>query len=219
MYYAGRFISGASGGAFSIVTPLYTAEVGEKTIRGALGTYYEFMLAVGVEFSYIIGGSVSVFWLCIICGIVPIVFGILFSFMPESPYYYVAQVCFKIHEIPHKSGNFLGPNRGSHSSPKVATRARIRCFEGAARNSRYLLHTEQETKFQRIYNDGGQEKHRHRFRLDGFPTVWRSQRCRLQHDQNLPGNKSCLLIKKDENNRHFLETSKTKVNTKEDEKA
>lgn len=94
MYYAGRFISGASGGAFSIVTPLYTAEVGEKTIRGALGTYYEFMLAVGVEFSYVIGGSVSVFWLCIICGIVPIVFGILFSFMPESPYYYVAQVWF-----------------------------------------------------------------------------------------------------------------------------
>lgn len=92
MYYAGRFITGMSGGAFSIVSPLYTAEIGEKHIRGSLGTYYEFMLAVGVEFSYVVGGSVSVFWLCIICGTVPVIFASIFVFMPESPYYYVSKV-------------------------------------------------------------------------------------------------------------------------------
>lgn len=92
MYYVGRFITGMSGGAFSIVAPVYTAEIGEKHIRGALGTYYEFMLAVGVEFSYVVGGLVSVFWLCIICACVPIVFAIMFFFMPESPYYLIQKV-------------------------------------------------------------------------------------------------------------------------------
>ncbi|KAL0266537.1 UNVERIFIED_CONTAM: hypothetical protein PYX00_009048 [Menopon gallinae] len=88
MYYAGRFVAGVGGGAFSIVAPQYTAEIGEKSIRGALGSYYEFMLAVGVEFSYVVGGSVSVFWLSVISGVVPVVFAVLFFFMPESPYYY-----------------------------------------------------------------------------------------------------------------------------------
>lgn len=93
MYYIGRILAGISGGAFSIVAPVYTAEIGEKEIRGALGTYYEFMLAVGVEYSYIVGGFVSVFWLSIICGVVPIVFAAVFVFMPESPYFLIAKVC------------------------------------------------------------------------------------------------------------------------------
>lgn len=92
MFYAGRFITGMSGGAFSIISPLYTAEIGEKRIRGSLGTYYEFMLAVGVEFSYIVGGYVSVFWLCLTSGAIPVVFACIFVFMPETPYHLVSQV-------------------------------------------------------------------------------------------------------------------------------
>ncbi|KAK6640626.1 hypothetical protein RUM44_012322 [Polyplax serrata] len=91
MFYAGRFITGMSGGAFSIISPLYTAEIGEKRIRGSLGTYYEFMLAVGVEFSYIVGGYVSVFWLCLTSGAIPVVFACIFVFMPETPYHLVSQ--------------------------------------------------------------------------------------------------------------------------------
>ena len=92
MFYAGRFITGLCGGAFSIISPIYTGEIGDKNIRGSLGTYYEFMLAAGVEFSYVIGGITSVFWFSITCGLIPILFGIIFIFVPDSPYYYVSKV-------------------------------------------------------------------------------------------------------------------------------
>lgn len=45
----------------------------------------------GILFVYAVGSGTSVFVLSLVCGCIPIVFGIIFVFMPESPYYWVSK--------------------------------------------------------------------------------------------------------------------------------
>lgn len=47
------------------------------------------MITIGILFVYAVGAGVNVFWLSIICGIIPLIFGVVFMFMPESPAYLV----------------------------------------------------------------------------------------------------------------------------------
>ncbi|PSN36458.1 hypothetical protein C0J52_18340 [Blattella germanica] len=89
MYMAGRFITGMMGGAFSLTAPVYTSEIAEKEIRGALGSYFQLMVTIGILFVYGIGSAVEPMHLSMICGIVPLVFGVIFFFMPETPLYHL----------------------------------------------------------------------------------------------------------------------------------
>ncbi|XP_029710984.1 facilitated trehalose transporter Tret1-like [Aedes albopictus] len=89
MLMAGRFLLGAGGGAFCIAAPTYTAEIAEPSIRGTLGTFCELMITVGILFVYAVEAVGSVRMLSAICGAIPIVFGAIFFFMPESPYYFI----------------------------------------------------------------------------------------------------------------------------------
>ncbi|KAK6618642.1 hypothetical protein RUM43_013033 [Polyplax serrata] len=91
MVYGGRIILGMAGGAFAVAAPVYTAEIAENSIRGALGSYFQLMVTVGVLFVYVVGGKVSAQLLSIICGVVPLVFGAIFFFMPESPEYLLSK--------------------------------------------------------------------------------------------------------------------------------
>jgi SP family facilitated glucose transporter-like MFS transporter 8 len=89
MYMVGRFITGMMGGAFSLTAPAYTSEISEKEIRGMLGSYFQLMVTVGILFVYGLGSVMTVFTLSVVCGIVPLVFGVFFIFMPETPLYYL----------------------------------------------------------------------------------------------------------------------------------
>lgn len=89
LFYIGRFITGFSGGAFCVTAPMYTAEISEKDIRGSLGSYFQLLLTVGILLSYLLGTVVNMFQLSIISAIVPIIFCVVFSFMPETPMYYL----------------------------------------------------------------------------------------------------------------------------------
>lgn len=91
MLLVGRVILGIAGGAFCIAAPIYTAEIAQNDIRGSLGSYFQLMLTVGILFVYAVGAGVSVFILGIICGVIPIIYGAIFVFMPESPLYYVSK--------------------------------------------------------------------------------------------------------------------------------
>lgn len=42
------------------------------------------MLTIGILFVYAVGAGVNVFWLSIICGIIPLIFGVIFSLMPGN---------------------------------------------------------------------------------------------------------------------------------------
>lgn len=42
------------------------------------------MVTIGILFVYAVGAGVGVFWLSLICGIIPLVFGVVFFFMPGN---------------------------------------------------------------------------------------------------------------------------------------
>lgn len=89
MLLIGRLIVGLAGGSFAVSSPQYSAEIAENEIRGILGSFNGIQLINGILFSYIIGAYLSVFSACIVSGLVPIIFAIIFYFMPESPAFLV----------------------------------------------------------------------------------------------------------------------------------
>lgn len=91
MLIVGRTLLGVSGGSFCICAPMYTGEIAQKDVRGTLGTYFQLMLTIGILFVYAVGSGASVFVLGLVCGCIPIIFGVIFVFMPESPYYWVSK--------------------------------------------------------------------------------------------------------------------------------
>lgn len=85
MLLIGRFMLGLAGGAFCVSAPQYSAEIAEKEIRGIVGTFFQVLINVGILFVYIVGAFLPVFWTNIVCAIIPLAFGLVFFFMPESP--------------------------------------------------------------------------------------------------------------------------------------
>ncbi|KAH8372199.1 hypothetical protein KR093_010563 [Drosophila rubida] len=91
MMYIARFILGIAGGAFCVTAPMYTGEIAQKDIRGTLGSFFQLMITIGILFVYGIGAGLNVEWMSLVCGLLPIIFGIIFFFMPESPTYLVSK--------------------------------------------------------------------------------------------------------------------------------
>lgn len=91
MLLIGRFVIGLAGGAFCVSAPQYSSEIAEKEIRGIVGTFFQLLIIFGILFSYTVGAVLPVFWTSVVCGIIPLVFGAIFIFMPESPVYLVIE--------------------------------------------------------------------------------------------------------------------------------
>uniref|UniRef100_A0A0A1WTN4 Facilitated trehalose transporter Tret1-2 homolog n=2 Tax=Zeugodacus cucurbitae TaxID=28588 RepID=A0A0A1WTN4_ZEUCU len=89
MMYAARFLLGIAGGAFCVAAPMYTGEIAQKEIRGTLGSFFQLMITAGILFVYAIGAGLNVMWMSIVCGLIPLIFGVIFVFMPESPTYLI----------------------------------------------------------------------------------------------------------------------------------
>ncbi|KAK9501849.1 hypothetical protein O3M35_012500 [Rhynocoris fuscipes] len=87
MMVVGRIFLGIACGAYSVVCPMYTNEIAENAIRGTLGTYFQLQVTLGILLVYIIGAYIEVYWLSVICLIIPIVLSILMIWMPETAYY------------------------------------------------------------------------------------------------------------------------------------
>ncbi|XP_047993465.1 facilitated trehalose transporter Tret1 isoform X2 [Leguminivora glycinivorella] len=91
MLMAGRFVTGIAGGAFCVTAPAYTSEIAQDSIRGTLGSFFQLMITVGILFAYAVGSYVSVLVFNVLCAIIPIIFGVVFFFMPESPNFLVVK--------------------------------------------------------------------------------------------------------------------------------
>ena len=111
MMLIGRLILGLAGGPFCVAAPQYTAEISQKEIRGTLSCFMELLQVTGILFAFSVGAGVSVFWLSVIGGIIPFIFGAIFFFMPESPTYLVKE---GKHEDAVTSYKWL---RGQHYNP------------------------------------------------------------------------------------------------------
>ncbi|XP_073976932.1 facilitated trehalose transporter Tret1-like isoform X4 [Rhodnius prolixus] len=85
--YAVRIIQGIAMAIPYAVTPMYIAEIAEPCLRGQLGSYFQVFFYIGVLYSYATGPYFEYqIYLYLEC-LPVILFIIVYSFMPESPYY------------------------------------------------------------------------------------------------------------------------------------
>lgn len=63
----------------------YVGEIAHKDVRGTLSTFFQLFVTIGILFSYTLGSFVDVYWLTLISALIPIIFAVVFVFMPESP--------------------------------------------------------------------------------------------------------------------------------------
>ena len=73
------------------VQSMYIGEISTDDSRGALGSFMQLFIVVGILYVNCVGPYntyVMTQWICLI---VPVVFLVTFWFMPESPYYYIGK--------------------------------------------------------------------------------------------------------------------------------
>uniref|UniRef100_A0A336M0J9 Facilitated trehalose transporter Tret1 n=1 Tax=Culicoides sonorensis TaxID=179676 RepID=A0A336M0J9_CULSO len=83
-----RFLQGLGVGFVMCAQPMYIGEIASDEVRGALGSFMQLFIVIGILYVYAIGPYVSYMALQWACMAVPIVFAGLFFLMPETPAYY-----------------------------------------------------------------------------------------------------------------------------------
>uniref|UniRef100_A0A1B6MA13 Major facilitator superfamily (MFS) profile domain-containing protein n=2 Tax=Graphocephala atropunctata TaxID=36148 RepID=A0A1B6MA13_9HEMI len=89
--YIARLVQGLSTGINFSVGPLYTAEISDDTVRGALNSIPLFSRSCGYVFVYSFGPYVTYHQLIVIAAIGPVVGLLLTPLIAESPHYQVAR--------------------------------------------------------------------------------------------------------------------------------
>ncbi|PSN46524.1 hypothetical protein C0J52_14837 [Blattella germanica] len=84
-YYAGRALQGVALGGMTMFVPLYVGEIAEDSIRGTLGATRAVMMNSGSMLMFCIGPYLSVQNLGIVSLSLPVVYLVLFYWLPESP--------------------------------------------------------------------------------------------------------------------------------------
>lgn len=84
-----RLLAGIGKGIGFTVVPMFIAEITDKEIRGTLSTMFTGHLYGGILFSLCVGPYIKYQTLNTILGIIPLIFSIMFVFIPETPYYYI----------------------------------------------------------------------------------------------------------------------------------
>ncbi|XP_050441883.1 facilitated trehalose transporter Tret1-2 homolog isoform X2 [Adelges cooleyi] len=85
--YLARFLAGIGKGIAYTAVPIFLGEIAEVKIRGALSSVFAIQQCGGVLFETIIGSYVTYTNLNIISVTVPVLFFIMFIWVPESPYF------------------------------------------------------------------------------------------------------------------------------------
>lgn len=84
--YAGRFLTGLSSGVFCVTIPIYLTEIAHKNYRGFLTSLLQLTITFGISYACILGAVLEdPLMLSIACAPIPLIFGLLFLFVPESP--------------------------------------------------------------------------------------------------------------------------------------
>ncbi|XP_050442119.1 facilitated trehalose transporter Tret1-like [Adelges cooleyi] len=85
--YLARFLGGLGKGVSYTVVPVFLGEIAGVKIRGALSSVFAIQLSSGILSEVIVGPHVSYWMLNMLSGLIPIVFFLMFIWVPESPYY------------------------------------------------------------------------------------------------------------------------------------
>ncbi|KAJ9581438.1 hypothetical protein L9F63_023370 [Diploptera punctata] len=89
--YVARFIAGLSLGGVSFVVPIYVAEVAEPSVRGPLSSITQVAYNTGILYAYAVGAVGNYMLLNFACLLLPILFVLVFVWMPEAPQYCLAK--------------------------------------------------------------------------------------------------------------------------------
>ncbi|XP_055850155.1 facilitated trehalose transporter Tret1-like [Episyrphus balteatus] len=89
--YLSRLIMGFGVGFVMTVQPMYVGEIATDDTRGALGSLMQLFIVSGILYVYAIGPFVSYLTLQYSCIVIPVIFALIFVFLPESPYYYAGK--------------------------------------------------------------------------------------------------------------------------------
>ncbi|KAJ8971685.1 hypothetical protein NQ317_014003 [Molorchus minor] len=95
VFYAARVCSGLCDACAFVALPIYIGEVATPKVRGTFGNFFSLAIFVGILFISVIGNYFSVKVSAYICVTFPVLFAILFSCVPESPYFYVMKGRFE----------------------------------------------------------------------------------------------------------------------------
>jgi SP family facilitated glucose transporter-like MFS transporter 8 len=68
---------------------MYVGEISSDECRGALGSFMQLGIVIGILYVYCVGPYVSFVSYQCYCLIIPIIFIGTFFFMPDSPHYYI----------------------------------------------------------------------------------------------------------------------------------
>ncbi|KAG5335394.1 TRE12 protein, partial [Acromyrmex charruanus] len=89
LYVLGRIMTGACGGMCCVLAPMFCAEISEKQIRGMTGVFFQLLLVTGILYVYLTGFTENVMAISSLCCIIPVLFGVIMFFIPESPLFYM----------------------------------------------------------------------------------------------------------------------------------
>lgn len=89
--YIGRLLVGCSGGAVTVIIPVYVAEISQPDIRGRLSSYFTIMTNLGTVYAYVSGYFFDMFWMNVACGAVAVVNFLGLFLVPESPRFDVSR--------------------------------------------------------------------------------------------------------------------------------
>lgn len=89
LLYIARFLTGIAEGALFTVLPMYLCEIADPRIRGVLGSSLSVAFIGGILLINCYGSYVSIYTGALISISIPLLFILTFTFMPESPYYFL----------------------------------------------------------------------------------------------------------------------------------
>lgn len=82
---AGRLLTGIATAGTTVVGPIYISEISSVSIRGTLGSFYEFVIYIGISFTSIAGAYMNYRILTVLLGAAGMVLTIGFWFLPDMP--------------------------------------------------------------------------------------------------------------------------------------
>ncbi|XP_017066633.1 facilitated trehalose transporter Tret1-2 homolog [Drosophila eugracilis] len=87
MLLVGRFVVGFCGGAFCVASPMYTTEISQVQYRGIMGCFFQLFIVNGILYAFIVGAFAKCFVFNVACAVLPVIYFLMFMWMPESPVY------------------------------------------------------------------------------------------------------------------------------------
>ncbi|CAG9819295.1 unnamed protein product [Phaedon cochleariae] len=87
--FVGRFLAGAADGLSFTAVPMYLGEIAEPRIRGLLASACPVLIVFGILLINILGSCLPLDTVAFIGTAIPIFLLLTFSWMPESPYFYL----------------------------------------------------------------------------------------------------------------------------------